>query len=65
MLVLSRKENESIYIDTGVGVIKISINLIKDYNVRVGIDAPRDMSIYRDDAKERKKSNKTKEKARH
>jgi carbon storage regulator len=44
MLVLSRKADESIYID---GRIKVKILKIKGNKVRIGIDAPSDVSIVR------------------
>ncbi len=44
MLVLSRKKEESIVI--GDSVI-ITIIDIKNDNIRIGIDAPRDVAIYR------------------
>lgn len=44
MLVLSRKENESIVID---GRIKLTVIEIRGHQIRVGIEAPRDVSIAR------------------
>lgn len=44
MLILSRKENESIIIDEN---IEIKILEIEEGKVRIGIDAPRDIDIFR------------------
>jgi carbon storage regulator len=44
MLVLSRKKDESIVID---GKIRITIVEIRGNNVRLGIEAPKDVSVHR------------------
>ena len=44
MLVLSRKQNESIFIDDHIVVTVLSIQGDK---VRIGIDAPREMPVHR------------------
>jgi carbon storage regulator len=44
MLILSRKENESIIIDEN---IEIKILEIEEGKVRIGIDAPKDIDIFR------------------
>ncbi len=44
MLVLSRKENESIVID---GRIKVTVVEIKGGRIRLGIEAPQDVPILR------------------
>lgn len=46
MLVLSRKPNESIFIGDHVTVTVISV---RGNNVRLGIKAPRDVEIHRDE----------------
>ena len=43
MLVLTRKEGESLYIDN----IMITVVGIENDKVRIGIDAPRSMHIFR------------------
>ena len=44
MLVLSRKENESIVID---GRIKVTVVEIKGGRIRLGIEAPQDVPVLR------------------
>jgi carbon storage regulator len=46
MLILTRKPGESLYIGDD---IKITIVEIKGHQIRVGIDAPRDHRIYREE----------------
>lgn len=46
MLILTRKPGESIYIGDH---IRVTINEIKGNQVRVGIDAPSDLRIYREE----------------
>lgn len=46
MLVLTRCANQSIYIDDD---IRITVLDIKGRYVRIGIDAPKDVSIYRNE----------------
>lgn len=53
MLVLSRKKEEEIFIETPSGKIIIKIVDIDDRNVRVGIDAPRNLVIYRKEVYEK------------
>ena len=47
MLVLSRKKNDSIVID---GQIRITVLEVRGNTVRLGIEAPKDVPIYRSDA---------------
>lgn len=46
MLILTRKPGESLYIGDS---IKITIVELKGHQIRVGIDAPKDMRIYREE----------------
>lgn len=46
MLILTRKPGESIYIGDGV---KITIVEIKGHQIRVGIEAPKELRIYREE----------------
>ncbi|MCB0331413.1 MAG: carbon storage regulator CsrA [Bdellovibrionales bacterium] len=46
MLILTRKPGESVYIGDDV---KITIVEIKGHQIRVGIDAPKDLRIYREE----------------
>lgn len=50
MLVLSRKKDESIIIDGG---IKITIVEVRGDRVRIGIEAPRDTAVHREEVYER------------
>ena len=54
MLVLSRKKNESIVIDDN---IVITIIEIRGDKVRLGIEAPREMSVHREEVYEAGKKN--------
>jgi carbon storage regulator len=49
MLVLSRRENESIVID---GCIEVTILDIRSKRVRVGIAAPEDITVHRKEVQE-------------
>ncbi len=49
MLVLSRKKNESIIID---GNITVTIVEVRGDKVRIGIDAPRDVTVHRSEVAE-------------
>ncbi len=49
MLVLSRKKDESIVID---GNITITIVDVRGDKVRIGIDAPRDVTVHRQEVHE-------------
>lgn len=46
MLVLSRKKNESIFVNNN---IKITIVEIAENRVRIGIEAPKDIPIHREE----------------
>jgi carbon storage regulator len=50
MLILTRKQNESIIIDDD---IKITILGTKGQDVKIGIEAPRDVEIWREEIYER------------
>ena len=50
MLVLSRKQNESIFINKNIVVTVLSIQGDK---VRLGIEAPREMPVHRNEVHER------------
>ena len=51
MLVLTRKKNERIFI--GEDEIKVTIIEIQGDKVRIGIDAPKDISVHREEIYER------------
>ena len=46
MLVLSRHENEAIVID---GQIKVTVVEIRGDKIRLGIEAPRDVGVWREE----------------
>ena len=46
MLVLSRKENETILIDGG---IKVTVVAIKGNKIRLGVEAPREVGVWREE----------------
>ena len=49
MLVLSRKKNESIVINDNVVVTVVEV---RGYKVRIGIEAPRDVTVHRQEVLE-------------
>lgn len=49
MLVLSRKKNESIIIGDGQKTIKVKIIEINGNSIRLGFEAPSDISIHREE----------------
>ena len=50
MLILTRKVGESVLIGDG---IKVSVLAVKCNQVRVGLDAPNDVSVQREEVRER------------
>lgn len=52
MLVLNRKKGERIFI--GDGLIKITVNKINGDSVSISIDAPRDVTVDREEVARRK-----------
>jgi carbon storage regulator CsrA len=49
MLVLTRRPGEGIYIKTSEGEIEIRMLSLAGLQIRVGIAAPKSMTIHRDD----------------
>jgi carbon storage regulator len=49
MLVLARKKHERIVIEHPAGLITIVVTHIDAGKIRIGIDAPREMPIHRED----------------
>jgi carbon storage regulator len=49
MLVLSRKIKESITLQTQEGIITISIKGIRGKQIKIGVDAPRSITVVRTD----------------
>jgi carbon storage regulator len=58
MLILSRKKNEKIRIGDGITIIVVEI---RGDVVRLGIDAPKDVPVHREEVYEAIKGNQTKE----
>ena len=50
MLILTRKVGEPVLIGDG---IKVSVLAVKGNQVRVGIDAPKEVSVHREEVRER------------
>ena len=50
VLILTRKVGESVLIGDG---IKVSVLAVKGNQVRVGIEAPKDVSVHREEVRER------------
>ncbi len=57
MLILTRKKGESLHIGDN---IKIVITEIKGGDVRIGIDAPKELGVYREEIYKRIQAEKTK-----
>ena len=57
MLILTRKKGESLHIGDN---IKIVITEIKGGDVRIGIDAPKELGVYREEIYKRIQSEKIK-----
>lgn len=49
MLILSRRKDESVVIDGG---IKIMVVEIRENSVRLGIDAPKDVTVHRSEVQD-------------
>lgn len=54
MLILTRRENESIVIQVGDTVVYVTLLTVKGNQSRVGVRAPRDVTIDREEIYERK-----------
>lgn len=52
MLVLTRRENDSIILETSDGPIEVKLTAIDGAQVRIGIRAPKSVSIVRGELKE-------------
>lgn len=49
MLVLTRKTNEGITLNTSDGVVRISVSTGNNAQVKVAIDAPQAVKVHRDE----------------
>ena len=52
MLVLSRKKNESIIINDGDKIVRLKIIEINGNSIRIGFEAPKEISIHREEVYE-------------
>lgn len=53
MLILTRRIGETLKIDLGAEVISVTVLGVKGNQVRVGIDAPKDIPVHRKEIYER------------
>ena len=56
MLVLSRTKNESIIINDGEFIIKVTVADVRGDKVRIGIEAPKHITVDREEIYERKQN---------
>lgn len=49
MLILTRREGESIEIGTGEQMVRVKVTRIQGDKVRIGIEAPDDMPVHREE----------------
>lgn len=54
MLVLKRKLNERIFLDTQDGTVEVSISKVEGRSFSISISAPKSINIRRDDMKQSK-----------
>jgi len=59
MLVLTRRENDSIILETSDGPIEVKLTAIDGAQVRIGIKAPKSVGIVRGELKQRGRSDKS------
>ena len=53
MLILTRRVQETVVIGHGERAIRVTVLGVKGHHVRVGIDAPKDIEIHREEVYER------------
>ena len=58
MLVLTRRENDSIILETSDGPIEVMLTAIDGAQVRIGIKAPKSVGIVRGELKKQGRSDK-------
>lgn len=59
MLVLTRREGDTVILETSDGPIEVSIAEINGSQIRVGFKAPKSVDIVRGELKERDQADKT------
>ena len=58
MLVLTRREGDTVILETSDGPIEVSIAEINGSQIRVGFNAPKSVSIFRGELKKRDQTEK-------
>ena len=56
MLVLTRREDDSVILETSDGLIEVTVENIDGQQVRVGFEAPKSVKILRGELKERERA---------
>jgi len=59
MLVLTRREGETVILETSDGPIEVSIGAINGSQIRVGFKAPKSVGIVRGELRDRNQAEKT------
>lgn len=54
MLILTRREGETVILETSDGPIEVAITKIDGSQIRIGFDAPKSVNILRKEVAERK-----------
>jgi carbon storage regulator len=53
MLILTRRVQETLVIGEGVRAVRVKVLAVRGNQVRVGIDAPKDIEVHREEVYER------------
>jgi carbon storage regulator CsrA len=63
MLIVTRRDNEEIIIETSDGLIRVVVDRAKKHTARIGVDAPAVCKIWRKEIFDRKMEEETAKKA--
>lgn len=63
MLIVTRRDNEEIIIETSDGLIRVVVDRAKKHTARIGVDAPAVCKIWRKEVFDRKMEEETAKKA--